>query len=402
MLEVNSNLRYLQRESRLRDINGISEFGVSGGVEGFASSRAGSLSQGIAEGFAEGFQDTPEEQEEDEGFTPNQRRTYTPARRPRISQPTAGTLVGGNRTAMIQPTRPPPVDRRATVRDLVQFNTRVWAEARRISASGSTNPVARARVSQLEKIRSDINDILARIKRKEMREIDIPIMMSDIRKAYPILGDMTKPLPQLLDKFGLPPEFQNLLPPGTKPSGSQAEQLMLKYVQQILDNTEFSFNVGLHYVPPNFHKDKLAGTTRIPASARAAKGQVDDASPLAKGFQFFADARYHNPKDPSATPAKAGMVYQATRPNRFTKQPTKPGHLDWEKKTKEICEAVRARGLNPRDFACPAVGAKFSPGYGWRGHAKMVCSRLLTAPESGTPQLVGCPPDNWVGWNLSY
>ncbi len=366
MLEVNANLRYLQRESRLRDLNGVNPFAKSD-LEGFAN---------------------PEEEEE-EGFAPSNIPVtrLTP------------------KTQLVRPTRLPSasVNRRATVKDLVQFNTRVWAEMQRISASGSTNPIARARAVQLEKIRSDINDILARVKRGEMKEIDIPIFMADIQRAYPILGDMTKPLPQILAKTGLPPELQNLLPPGTKPSSSETEKLILKYVQQILDNTEVSFNFGVHYMPPNFHKDNLAGTTRIPASMRASKGQVND---FASGLTTFADARYHNPKDPSATPTAPGVVYAAreaaTTPDRMARQSTKPGHLDWEKRTKEICEAVRARGLNPRDFACPAVGAKFSPGYGWRGHAKMVCSRLQTAPESGTPQLVGCPPDNWVGWNLSY
>ena len=362
MLEVNANLRYLQRESRLRDINGINPF---------------------AKSDLEGFEDV------------NQFNSPMPA----YKYPTTPDTPMNNLPASTNITP----DRSASVEELVQFNTRVWAEMQRISASGSTNPVAQGRVIQLEKIRSDINNILDKIQRDEMKEIDIPIMISDIKRAYPILGDMTTPLPQLLAETGLPPELQNLLPPGMKPSGSETEELIMKYVKQIMDNTSVYLNFGVHYMPPNFHKDKLAGTTRIPASMRASKGQVSDAySPL----KMFADARYHNPKDPSATPAEAGMIYQASsatkRPDRFTKQSTKPGHLDWEKKTKQICEAVRARGLKPRDFACPAVGAKFSPGYGWRGHAKMVCSRLQTAPESGTPQLVGCPPDNWVGWNLSY
>jgi hypothetical protein len=372
MLEINSNLRYLQRESRLRDINGVNPFAKSD-LEGFTNpeEEEGKLASANIEGFF--------------GFS------NIPGKPIPITRPTPRKLER------------PPAGGRATVKDLVQFNTRVWAEMQRLSASGSTNPVARGRVVQLEKIRSDITNILGKVKRKEMREIDIPIMISDIRRAYPILGDMTRPLPQLLAKTGLPPELQNLLPPGVKPSGSQTEKLILKYVEQILNNTEVSFNFGVHYMPPNFRKDNLAGTTRIPASARASKGQVADAY---SGLTAFADARYHNPKDPSATPTASAVVYPAreasTTPDRMARQSTKPGHLDWEKKTKEICEAVRARGLKPRDFACPAEGAKFSPGYGWRGHAKMVCSRLQTAPESGTPQLVGCPPDNWVGWNLSY
>jgi hypothetical protein len=372
MMEINSNLRYLQRESRLRDINGVNPFAKSD-LEGFANpeEEEGKFAAAKIEGFF-GFSNIP--------------GNPIP-----ITRPTSRTLER------------PPVGRRATVKDLVQFNTRVWAEMKRISASGSTNPVARGRAVQLEKIRSDINNILDKVKRKEMKEVDIPIMMSEIQRAYPILGDMTRPLPQLLANTGLPPELQNLLPPGVKPSGSQSEKLILKYVEQILNNTEVSFNFGVHYIPPNFQKDKLAGTTRIPASTRASKGTVSDAY---SGLKAFADARYYNPKDPSATPSTPGVVYPArqaaTTPDRMARQGTKPGHLDWEKKTKDICEAVRARGLNPRDFACPAVGAKFSPGYGWRGHAKMVCSRLQTAPESGTPQLVGCPPDNWVGWNLSY
>jgi hypothetical protein len=369
MLEVNANLRYLQRESRLRDMNGVNPFGDTS---------------------VEGFTDAPEE---------------APASR--VNGPTAATLIGA-KTQLQAPTRRlketfTNANRRAKVTDLVTFNLRVWAELERISASGSTNPIAQGRIMQLEKIRNDVTNIIDKVTRQEILEEDIPIFMEDIERAYPVLGDMTTPLPQILAETGLPPELQNLLPPGTKPSSAETEKLIMKYVDKILNNTSVYFNFGVHYMPPHFHKDNLAGTTRIPASARASKGQVGDAY---SGLSQFADARYHNPKDPSATPSGAGVVYAAreasTTPDRMARQSTKPGHLDWEKKTKEICNAVRARGLNPHDFACPAVGAKFSPGYGWRGHAKMVCSRLLTAPESGTPQLVGCPPENWVGWNLSY
>jgi hypothetical protein len=87
--------------------------------------------------------------------------------------------------------------------------------------------------------------------------------------------------------------------------------------------------------------------------------------------------------------------------DRLENQPTPagaPAKFDWKKKSAEICDEIRKRGLNPSDFGCMNPNKVVSQDYSWRGNARMVCTRLLTTPDPGLPEACGCPPLNWPGW----
>jgi hypothetical protein len=75
-----------------------------------------------------------------------------------------------------------------------------------------------------------------------------------------------------------------------------------------------------------------------------------------------------------------------------------PAKFDWKKKSAEICDEIRKRGLNPKDFGCMNPSKVTSQDFSWRGHARMVCTRLLTTPDPGLPETCGCPPQSWPGW----
>ena len=75
-----------------------------------------------------------------------------------------------------------------------------------------------------------------------------------------------------------------------------------------------------------------------------------------------------------------------------------PAQFDWRGKSNQICESIRKRGLNPADFGCMKPSDRVSEDYSWRGHARMVCTRLLTTPDPGLPETCGCPPQSWPGW----
>ncbi len=369
MNQINANLAYLHRQSRLVADNGEMAYAHTD-TEGFAGS-----STYASDGF-EGFEDintlvSANSQMLEENFTNNPNNSRGP---------------------------------RATALDLVEFNTRLWAEMKRLNASNTSSPVVKGRTTQMDKMRKEIQRILGDLQRGNIKESDIPIFKSDIKKSYPILSDPTKPFPKLLKETGLPPELQNLLPPGVKPSSSETEKLIMKYVAQILNNTAIDVSVGLHYKPPHYVIDNAAGSTRIPQAIASAKGPLGAAGDIQVSF---ADANYHNPQDPSAVPAtqmSVGGCSVAPRDPANPRPPSRaggrPGHFDWEAKTKQICEAIRNRGLKPSDYACLPPGAKVSKDYLWRGHAKMVCTRLDTAPEPNVAPLVGCPPQSWPGWHI--
>jgi hypothetical protein len=75
-----------------------------------------------------------------------------------------------------------------------------------------------------------------------------------------------------------------------------------------------------------------------------------------------------------------------------------PGKFDWKARADAIADNISRAGMNPADFGCLEKGAAVSPGYSWRGHAKMVCSRLATNADPATPEQMGCPPVSWKGW----
>ena len=76
-----------------------------------------------------------------------------------------------------------------------------------------------------------------------------------------------------------------------------------------------------------------------------------------------------------------------------------PG-FNWKRRAEEITENIRRAEMNPDDFGCMKRGVQVSKDFSWRGHTKMVCSRLSTALDPGIPEQMGCPPVSWKGWRL--
>jgi hypothetical protein len=77
------------------------------------------------------------------------------------------------------------------------------------------------------------------------------------------------------------------------------------------------------------------------------------------------------------------------------------GHFDWERRAVEITDNIKRAGMNPADFGCFKRGeASVGPDYSWRGHTKMICTRLAANSDPAIPEQMGCPPVNWKGWRL--
>ena len=83
-----------------------------------------------------------------------------------------------------------------------------------------------------------------------------------------------------------------------------------------------------------------------------------------------------------------------------TQAPTTIGSFDWKQKADDITLNIRKAGMNPGDFGALPPGASVSSDYSWRGHCKMMCSRLATVADPGVPEQMGCPPVEWKGWRL--
>jgi hypothetical protein len=85
-----------------------------------------------------------------------------------------------------------------------------------------------------------------------------------------------------------------------------------------------------------------------------------------------------------------------TRSNVTYKNNASP--FDWQERASFICDSIKKRGLNPKDFNCLRPDEYVSDDFSWRGYAKMVCMRLGTSMDTGLPETCGCPPLTWSGW----
>lgn len=285
---------------------------------------------------------------------------------------------------------------RATVKDLVNFNLRAWAEMQRLSSSGTTDPLITARTNAINKIRQSMQRIIDDVERKQITEAEIPVFKEDLERAFPVLADTSKPLPKLLASSELPPELANLLPPGTNPDEKDVQKLIATYINKILQSTSFSMKLKMDYISPSEVRVEEA---KAKAKASASRNTIQESvnfnalKPGPKMSLTFSDA----------TGKQVDSVnVSANEENSITKHAKYNPALDWKARTKQICEQVRRRGLDPQDFGCLKESDEVSPTYSWRGHAKMVCSRLDSTPDPALPETCGCPPANWGGWNSDF
>lgn len=282
-------------------------------------------------------------------------------------------------------------EERLSVEEVKELVTRVKAEMARISSSGTTDPVTTARVTSLDTIRQNLEDIVGQVERGVRPPAEIPIMKSDRDRFLPLMSDVSQPLPQLLNQANLPISLSNAFPaygPGDA-SGAKAAQLLFQNYGDKLFNG-LSWNLGLKFTSPNEVKISESKGGSRQGGAKKANHPVFLTGSGGKGSSFS----FPRGEMESAT---GGMEI-----NRLEARPNmdlmKTAKYDWKKKSAEICDSIRKRGLDPNDFGCMNPKKQVSTDYSWRGNARMVCTRLLTTPDPGLPETCGCPPIDWAGW----
>ena len=105
-----------------------------------------------------------------------------------------------------------PKGKIASVEDLKAFTERIQGEIIRLTASGTNDPIVKARVTALTKMKKDVENIISQVNSGALMSTDIPIMKEDIDKALPVLSKPSEPLPQIIKSLGLPKGLGNLLP----------------------------------------------------------------------------------------------------------------------------------------------------------------------------------------------
>ena len=300
------------------------------------------------------------------------------------------------------------VSPRLTLKQVQELKTRIDVEMTRLSASGTTDPLLTARLSTLRDIKNKIETIITEVKNGTRPEASIPILKSDMDYFLPLMGNPNFELPQLINEAGLPPSLANLLPAtgsGDVTASKTAETLLANYGDAILKG--LSWDVQLKYTSPGeIDAAKAKANTMIQGyGASILKDITDNLKPSTTGSTtpVYMTAGSKAPgSDVVAFPR--GEMESATATLEMDRLENKltpagaPAKFDWKKKSAEICEEIRKRGLKPSDFGCMDPSKVTSQDFSWRGHARMVCTRLLTTPDPGLPETCGCPPLNWPGW----
>ena len=326
-------------------------------------------------------------------------------------------------------------DRRATLKQLQDFQIRVVVEIKRLQASGTSDPVINGRLNTLMRIQDDVDQVISQIQNGSLTPETVPIYASDIERALPLLGKPSDPLPTILKENNLPPAISNLFPGGLSPKDTeQAQQInniVAGYMDNIFEGTSWGLSLDLKYDNPN--AAKLA-TRKAEAEAVASifgqtkeavqevKGQDKALSYLIRstttpntqgtgvpglpglsekekfvGFDPMMEMQGASSPNFGFTNTQFELGLPGTSINRTLPEP-RIGRLDWKQRSQQIKEQIRRRGYDPKHFGALPDDANVSSDFSWRGYAQMMCMRLNTTLDPGLAETCGCPPQGWQGW----
>jgi len=298
-------------------------------------------------------------------------------------------------------------DTRITVDQLKDLSTKLSVEIVRLQKSGTNDPVVKSRVNVFTSMLQFVNNIKSRIDNGTLKAADIPIKLTDYQNFLPALGTNSGGIGKLMSASGLSSlsSLFNAYDAGDISGSKVAEALFEKYADEILKG--MSYNLTFSYTSPsevakeqaiasgwnakNAYSSfsKQGGVSSGALGALAQGGQGDLMDGLLDGFSGERDKIRGEFEE---------KIQHLSRPP--SQAPTQIGKFDWKVRAEAVTENIRKAGMNPDDFGCLGRGAQVSKDYSWRGHAKMVCSRLATHADPGIPEQMGCPPVSWKGWRM--
>jgi hypothetical protein len=302
-------------------------------------------------------------------------------------------------------------DKPASLKQLQEFQVKVVVELQRLSASGTSDPVIKARTTVLQKIKTDIDQVIQKLQTGEITPETVPIMKADIERAFPILGNPTAPLPTLLKKADLPPQLSSLFPGGLSPKDSEQMQqinnIVSGYGKKLMDGA--SWQISLKYDNPDIEKIRLKTaqqTAKLVTLAKdlgvsANQGGLPGIAPSANPPLQAQDAKAQASAPADMKRGQTNAAFESGLPgcsNSRSLPLPPPATLDWQQRNKEIVQQIKRRGLDPLTFGAMDDDVEVSKSFSWRGHTQMMCSRLNQTADPGLAVSVGCPPQGWEGW----
>jgi len=290
---------------------------------------------------------------------------------------------------------------------------KVAIEITRLQASGTTDPVLRARVQVFEKIMKKLEEIRDNLQCGSLDPRDIPIKLQDYNKFLPAIGNSSAGIAGLLSKSGYSSlsSLFNAYDSGDVKGPQIAAQLFETYADSLLNGLSYQVN----YTSPNEVAARQAEAIISQASlgGRAYAGQsgvMDTGHPMTcKGSRGDFDKKIRQldmDEFEGRHPRHNSQYFDDNdydgEYERIMGPPTNPrgAKFDWKERSVNICKNVKLMGLDPKDFGCDddSKDPLRSNDFSWRGYAQMVCTRLATHSDPAMPVQLGCPPVSWKGW----
>ena len=328
--EMSSNLAYLQQQVRLT--------GAATGSIGSGYKLQGPMNEFGTEGF-------------DNPLVPSDRRADDPA-----AQNPDGPV--------------------ATKQDLQEFIPKLQGEILRLSGSGTNDPIVKARVTAITNMKASVQQIIDKLDRGTLMAVEVPVLKKDLDKAFPLLGKLGQPFPDIIKQVGLPKGLANALP-----SSASKDPQTVRQISGLLDKYVGQFVTSMNNQPD----------CNTSSAKRSVPSTIDQT-----GFPSMSDldnlaSSTVNGDDSSVTD------YMAARPVEMGRGPS---HFDWKQRAKEIEGQIKQRGLQQKDFGIDPklTSADRSKDFSWKGYTRMICTRLQATMDPGLPETCGCPPMDWKGW----
>jgi hypothetical protein len=309
-----------------------------------------------------------------------------------------------------------------SLKDLNDAIVRMDAESMRLSASGTYDPEIEARIVAIAGAKSQFQDLIQAVQNGAISESEIKITKKELDGLFPALGNLSQPIPQVIQSMGLPAGLANMFPASIQNDPASVKEigkLADKYLDTILNGISASFQVK--YTAPREAEIayQLSDVASLMSESivKGARGQLNGAANGAVSQQngklnhrdrstidktgFPSAADLDNVSNAKFTPMDKGMPIT----DRLAPLPSDagrgPSQFDWKQRSKDIENQVRKRGLKPEDFGIMPPNTKVSEGFSWKGYARMICNRLQTTMDPSLPQTCGCPPLDWPGWRIA-
>jgi len=328
----------------------------------------------------------------------------------------AGSNVGSN--VITTPTSTPtysgdPNQARITRTQLDLLVQKLNVEITRLQASGTTDPIIRARVNVFMKIRQSLKDIQTALDKGTMKVTDIPILVKDYNNFLPALGNSNTGIAALLSETGFN-SLSSLFSSYTNGDITNSKinnHLLHIYARALLSGLSYKFD--LSYTSPNEVAARRAEAVK--AAYDAGDNGTELGMNLAPAKMVTSHPRMmHGSRGSFESHIRHMDMHGTERDSEGYSRPFGQGQrqgqgqgqgseasgFNWKARAENIFDNVKRAGMEPNDYGIdPEVYSNTQQSdFSWRGYTKMVCSRLGTNAEPGIAEKMGCPPASWKGW----